>query len=139
MKIYHFRIFISQYPYAIVFGIVLTLTAGCNLSSKHESNGKDLELNMSDLLSQAILYHSQGSDYQKNDSLQQAVELYDKALSLISGDSSAMVMDERAKILVSKGSIFFMYDDYETAYSLFLEAEELFLNTKHYNRLINLY
>ena len=94
---------------------------------------------VSDSLSKAILYHTLGSHYQKNEKLQEAIEMYDRALLLVTGDSSLPVLAERAKILVKKGSIFSEYDDYETAYSLFLEAEELFLNSENYDRLINLY
>ena len=100
---------------------------------------RSLEQNLSDWLSKAIFYNTMGDYYYKKDSLQKAIDMYDRALPLLLNDNSTLFQNEQAKTLTHKGLIYQQNDDYETAYSLYLEAEKLYLNTENYNRLVNLY
>ena len=98
-----------------------------------------LQERISDSFTMAVFYNALGYYYMKQDNLQEAITMYNKALSLLPSDSSTAVQDERGRILTNKGFVFQQYDDYETAYELYLEAEKLFLETKNYNKLITLY
>ncbi len=100
---------------------------------------KYLENTLTDSLSKSILYSCQGSYYNKKDSVAKALGFYEKSINSLATGKSKEIELERAKNLEAKGSIYHKFDDYETAYSLYLEAEHLFLDNESYNELISLY
>ncbi|MCL2042264.1 MAG: sensor histidine kinase [Bacteroidales bacterium] len=129
---------ICKWIKALCFIALAFAATGCNFTKNSETVDNQTP-DISDSLTRAISYNALGQDYLKKDSLQQAVALYDSALLLLSDNNSATAQSERAKILLNKGLVFQLYDDYETAYELYLEAEVLLSNAQDYNRLINLY
>ena len=78
-------------------------------------------------------------DNKPSDKISDTLEQYEKTLIALSDDSSRWAQIERARVLVKKGTVYHQFDDYPTAYSLYLEAEDLFLNNREYNDLVNIY
>lgn len=80
-----------------------------------------------------------GDYYSEKDSLGKALEQYEGALHTLPGDNSKEMALERARVLEAIGTIYQNFDEYETAYSRYQEAERLLLQHHDYNKLISLY
>lgn len=93
----------------------------------------------SDSLSQSKIYTTTAHEYIKKDSVSKAIEYYKMSLRSLAGFNSKEIELERAKVLEAIGSIYQNFDDYETAYIHFLEAEKLLLKNNYYNELIGIY
>jgi len=98
-----------------------------------------LQAQPADSLSQSRIYTSLAQEYIEKDSIAKALDYYGKSLSSLSGENSSEYELERAKVLEAIGTIYQSFDDYETAYSLFQEAELLLLDNEGYNQLIGIY
>ena len=92
-----------------------------------------------DLLNESKKYSYLAEGYIKKDSVAQALENYEYSLNSLSVNNSKEYELERARILEAVGNIYQKYDDYETAYSYYQQAEVLLLKHNDYNKLIDVY
>lgn len=92
-----------------------------------------------DLLNESKKYSYLAEGYIKKDSVAQALENYEYSLNSLSANNSKEYELERARILEAVGNIYQKYDDYETAYSYYQQAEVLLLKHSDYNKLIDVY
>ena len=92
-----------------------------------------------DLLNESKKYSYLAEGYIKKDSVAQALENYEYSLNSLSANNSKEYELERARILEAVGNIYQKYDDYETAYSYYQQAEVLLLKHNDYNKLIDVY
>ena len=92
-----------------------------------------------DLLNESKKYSYLAEGYIKKDSVAQALENYEYSLNSLSANNSKEYELERARILEAVGNIYQKYDDYETAYSYYQQAEVLLIKHNDYNKLIDVY
>ncbi|GAB1452776.1 sensor histidine kinase [Draconibacterium sp.] len=94
---------------------------------------------ISDSLTKAMVYRCQGDYFEQKSRIENAISFYEKSLSALDGLDSREAEVERAKTLANKGIIFQKFGEIETALSLFLEAEQLFVKNNYFGPLINVY
>jgi len=99
----------------------------------------DVAPHLYDSISKAVFYSCLGHYYKQQDKIDLAINQYDKIVTALERNRSNQAKIETAKAIMEKGIIFQQYDDYETAYHLYLKAEMLFMEGDEYNKLIDLY
>ena len=94
---------------------------------------------ISDSLTKSMIYRCQGNFFEQKNQIENALTHYEKALIALNSLHSKETDIERAKALVDKGAVFQNFGEVETALSLYLEAERLYLVYDYFDPLIEVY